>query len=115
MTGRGSAGQFSTLGVVPAALAGHHRHGSQESDLHIDWIQPFPVFAHPADAARLLVGVDTDSGWILVALDHIAHRYCDHPVCGAVFERRLDELTAIPGDGALFGACEVATPGVGHR
>jgi hypothetical protein len=98
-----------TLGVIPAALAGHYPHGSDEADMAIDWVSPFPVFAHPADPDRLLIGVHTDHGWTLVALDHIAHLFCEHPICGAVFDRRLRELTKIPADGALFAARDVQT------
>ncbi|WP_280264658.1 hypothetical protein [Nocardia wallacei] len=98
-----------TLGIVPAALAGHYPAGSPAADLTFDWIDPFPAFAHPADPARLLIGVFTDHGWTLVALDHIAHFDCPHPLCAAVVDRRLHELTEIPADGGLFAALDVAT------
>ncbi|OBB38719.1 hypothetical protein [Nocardia sp. 852002-51244_SCH5132740] len=101
--------EIFTLGIVPAALAGHHPPGSYEADLPFDWIDPFPVFTHPADPARLLIGVFSDHGWTLVALDHLAHRYCEHPVCGDVVDRRLRELTEIPADAALFAALAIDT------
>lgn len=97
------------LGVVPLALAGHYRPGSYEADLRFDWIDPFPAFAHPADPARLLIGVDTDRGWTLVALDHLAHSDCAHPICTAVTERRWNECREIPDDAMLFAALDVAT------
>lgn len=99
----------STLGIVPSAAAGHYPHGSELADMPIDWVSPFPVFTHPADPDRLLVGVYTDHGWTLVALDHIAHIDCDHPVCGAVIDQRLSELTEIPADASLFATCDVRT------
>lgn len=99
---------FESLGVIPAALAGHYPHGSDQADLPIDWLVPFPVFAHPADPARLLVGVYTHE-WILVALDHIAHRDCDHRVCSEVFTRRRRELAEIPTDALLFATQPVET------
>jgi hypothetical protein len=98
------------LRVVPAAQAGHYPHGSQRADLPIDWVTPFPVFSNPADPARrLLVGVYADRGWILVALDHLAHQDCTHPICGSVFDQRLRELAEIPADASLFAACDVQT------
>lgn len=97
------------LGVVPAALAGHYPAGSRQADLTFDWIDPIPAFAHPADPARLLIGVFTDQGWTLVALDHLAHSDCAHPICADVVARRLRELTQIPADGGLFAALDVDT------
>ncbi|WP_216893447.1 hypothetical protein [Nocardia alni] len=99
----------STLGVVPAALAGHYTHGSRQADLSFDWINPFPAFANPVDPARLLVGIYAERGLTLVALDHLAHRDCPHPMCGNVFDRRLRELTQIPADASLFAAYDVQT------
>ena len=98
-----------SLGVIPAARAGHYAHGSQQADLPFDWVSPFPVFTNPADPARLLVGVFADRGWTLVALDHLAHRDCTHHTCGSVFDRRLRELTQIPADASLFAACDAQT------
>ncbi|MFD0366311.1 hypothetical protein ACFQZZ_33165 [Nocardia sp. GCM10030253] len=98
-----------TLGVIPSALAGHYPPGSDQADMSIDWGSPFPVFAHPADPDRLLIGVFTDHGWTLVALDHIAHLFCEHPVCGAVIDQRLRELTEIPSDASLFATQDVQT------
>lgn len=98
-----------TLGIVPAALAGHYPAGSPEADLSFDWIDPIPVFAHPADQARLLIGFFTDQGWTLAALDHLAHADCTHPICAAVIDRRLREITQIPADGALFATLDVDT------
>lgn len=97
-----------TLGV-PSGLAGHYPHGSDHADLPIDWVSPFPVFTHPADATRLLVGVHAERGWTLVALDHITHHDCPNPVCGDVIDRRRRELAAIPAHAALFAACEIDT------
>lgn len=101
--------EHSAFGVVPLALAGHYRPGSYEADMRFDWLDPFPAFAHPADPARLLIGVDTDRGWTLVALDHLAHSDCAHPICRAVTEHRWNECREIPDDGMLFAALDVAT------
>ncbi len=97
------------FGVVPLALAGHHPPGSYKADMRFDWIDPFPAFTHPADPARLLIGVFADRGWTLVALDHLAHFDCAHPLCQAVTERRWNECREIPAGGMLFAALDVAT------
>ncbi|WP_331764103.1 hypothetical protein OG225_43415 (plasmid) [Nocardia sp. NBC_01377] len=102
--------EFTTLSVVPAALSGHYPRGSYQADMPIDWLWPIMAFTHPADPTRLLISVHTTHLGTLVALDHIAHHFCEHPICTAVNAQRERELAEIPADGALFALCRVETP-----
>ncbi|WP_280470736.1 hypothetical protein [Nocardia farcinica] len=99
----------ATLGVIPAALAGHDPPGSEASDLSIDRLSPCPVWTHPADPDRLLVGVDTDHGPTVVALDHIVHLHYDHPVCGPSSTSGCANSPRSPSEATLFALQTIPT------